>query len=294
MTEWQSSAGSPILAAAYANSGGVAVGSFRAYNQGGQYLDAYYTTMTGRLHLRASTNVSSATGLWLVPPDNTYPAGIFVDTQDVDTQAGYDARSGIAVWASPGGYGSSGLASAYGKPSVAAGGGSGPLAPGSWPRTWDRIVSAYSADTGATAPVGRLVLATDAFGYAAAPTGDTGSMAFYTGMYAGHRTDADGLAMTINPNHRVTIGQTNEPEGQLQVEAQGSTTVGLVVKGAVGQTADLTRWRDGAGAVLAVVDKSGNVGIGIATPETALHLGTGALKIGARVIADANGSYYAP
>ena len=38
---------------------------------------------------------------------------------------------------------------------------------------------------------------------------------------------------------------------------------------------------------------SGNLGIGTVTPEASLHVAWGALKIGSKVIADGNGSYYA-
>ena len=54
-------------------------------------------------------------------------------------------------------------------------------------------------------------------------------------------------------------------------------------------------FRDEANGVDRVIIRTdGNVGIGTMSPEAALHLGSGALKIGTRVIADANGAFYAP
>lgn len=62
-----------------------------------------------------------------------------------------------------------------------------------------------------------------------------------------------------------------------------STAIGL------GMDVDNTV-RAGAGLWLHAND---NVGIGTSTPEARLHLASGAIKIGARVIADSGGSYYA-
>jgi hypothetical protein len=42
------------------------------------------------------------------------------------------------------------------------------------------------------------------------------------------------------------------------------------------------------------IDASGRVGIGRATPDTMLHLDSGAIKIGGFVVADSGGSFYAP
>jgi hypothetical protein len=60
------------------------------------------------------------------------------------------------------------------------------------------------------------------------------------------------------------------------VASQRDASVALGIQGnSASQTANLTEWKNSAGTVLAVVDKSGNVGIGVPTPTAALHLEAG-------------------
>ncbi len=58
----------------------------------------------------------------------------------------------------------------------------------------------------------------------------------------------------------------------LMLTSQAVTDIPLVVTGAAGQSGNLTEWRDSSDSVLAVVDESGNVGIGTAEPFSALEV----------------------
>jgi hypothetical protein len=60
------------------------------------------------------------------------------------------------------------------------------------------------------------------------------------------------------------------------VASQRDASVALGIQGnSATQTANLTEWKNSAGTVLDVVDKSGNVGIGVTAPTAALHLEAG-------------------
>jgi hypothetical protein len=56
------------------------------------------------------------------------------------------------------------------------------------------------------------------------------------------------------------------------VAAMRSSSVALGVQGFSGQTANLTEWKNDAGTVLSVIDKSGNAGIGTSSPGSALDV----------------------
>ena len=60
------------------------------------------------------------------------------------------------------------------------------------------------------------------------------------------------------------------------VAAMRDASVALGIQANSGtQTANLTEWRNAAGSVLSLVDKSGNMGIGVASPTAYLHLKAG-------------------
>jgi hypothetical protein len=59
---------------------------------------------------------------------------------------------------------------------------------------------------------------------------------------------------------------------QLHVNSATSSTVGQIIRGASGQTADLLRVQNSTPTSMFVVDASGNVGIGTATPLAPLHV----------------------
>ena len=56
------------------------------------------------------------------------------------------------------------------------------------------------------------------------------------------------------------------PYGQVMIQPTATTTVGLAVRGAASQSANLQEWQNSAGTVLSVVDENGFVGAGTATP----------------------------
>lgn len=68
----------------------------------------------------------------------------------------------------------------------------------------------------------------------------------------------------------------------LMLTAQAATDIPLVVKGAASQSGNLTEWRNSSGTALVVVDESGNVGIGTASPTNKLDVG-GDIKVGGYV-----------
>ncbi len=71
---------------------------------------------------------------------------------------------------------------------------------------------------------------------------------------------ADGLVSISAVSTVPTAGS------QLQVTTAAAATKGLIVKGASAQSANLQEWQNSAGSALAVVDASGNVGIGTSAP----------------------------
>ena len=66
------------------------------------------------------------------------------------------------------------------------------------------------------------------------------------------------MAMNLDVNGKVGINQTI-PGAMLQIDANASTTKGLIVKGAAAQTANALEIQASAGTVLVAVDASGNI-----------------------------------
>jgi hypothetical protein len=73
----------------------------------------------------------------------------------------------------------------------------------------------------------------------------------------------NGFTQTFNNsviNGKVTIGPAALVNGQqLNVTSQSATNIGILIKGAASQTADLQEWQNSAGTVLAKVDSAGKL-----------------------------------
>ena len=69
---------------------------------------------------------------------------------------------------------------------------------------------------------------------------------------------------------RLSSSATNTEHVLLPIS--GSSTIGLSIQAASGQTADLQQWQNSSGDALVVVDSSGLVGIGTTTPSTLLDI----------------------
>jgi len=81
---------------------------------------------------------------------------------------------------------------------------------------------------------------------------------------------------------RLTLGAT----GNFLINGFSSATVGLTVKGATSQTANLSEWQNSAGTILSHFDKDGKLGIGtdaIVSPVTLHVRGAGSANVYERV-----------
>jgi hypothetical protein len=91
-------------------------------------------------------------------------------------------------------------------------------------------------------------------------------------------TGVQGLASSSGGT--ALSGFTGDP-GAIPIVAQGDT----------GQTANLQEWRDGSGTALSVVNASGWLGIGTASPQSVFHVNdTGPATTGPMIQADSNNS----
>ncbi len=90
------------------------------------------------------------------------------------------------------------------------------------------------------------------------------------GFYSGPTTHA----FKIGSTGRVGISNNpnSNPNAQLEIISSDTTTRTLRIRGAASQTANLTEWVNNAGDILNVVDSSGNVGIGTASPGVLLSV----------------------
>lgn len=95
-------------------------------------------------------------------------------------------------------------------------------------------------------------------------TGNNYSGAVFIGYSAGQNTTGDNQLVIANTNTATPlIGgdfsvKTLSFAGNTTITSQAVGTVGLIVKGAASQTADLQQWQNSAGTVLAKIDKDGN------------------------------------
>lgn len=98
---------------------------------------------------------------------------------------------------------------------------------------------------------------------------------FHTAILGGDRQTTT-LPAFINGN---TIANTG-----VLVQAQRDASVALAIQpNSATQTANLTEWRNSSGTAMSVIDKNGDLGIGLTAPTAALHLraGTATASIGA-------------
>jgi hypothetical protein len=112
-----------------------------------------------------------------------------------------------------------------------------------------------------TAPL-RLGTATDYFDYVQRNTNVWGwlsSPGIYTYSFDGS-------------NGRVGINTTATIAAQSEIDVNGSTTIGQIIKGAAAQTADLLQIQNSSTDKIMVVSSGGRVGIGTANPSILLHV----------------------
>ncbi len=74
------------------------------------------------------------------------------------------------------------------------------------------------------------------------------------------------------PVGNIHIGSTTDPSAMFKVSGNVTTEITAVIKAVASQTADLLQAQDSSGTALVVVDASGDVGIGAATPSAQLHV----------------------
>lgn len=79
--------------------------------------------------------------------------------------------------------------------------------------------------------------------------------------------------ISIDVNGKIGISASS-PGAQLEVDSAILTNIGLIVKGAASQTANLTQWQDSSATVLARVTAAGAVGLATTTPLGILHSST--------------------
>jgi len=73
---------------------------------------------------------------------------------------------------------------------------------------------------------------------------------------------ANSEAVRVINSGYVGINET-VPTAQLQINTSGTTVIGQIIKAAPSQTANLTEWQNSSGGVLASINSSGYLGIGI-------------------------------
>jgi hypothetical protein len=101
--------------------------------------------------------------------------------------------------------------------------------------------------------------------------------------YGGYFSSAGSFGIGVYGVATSTTGATyggkfvnNSSAGTaLYASAGNAATKGLVVQGAASQTGDLAEFQNSSGTALAVVNASGNVGIGVTSPGTNLQIGDG-------------------
>lgn len=80
---------------------------------------------------------------------------------------------------------------------------------------------------------------------------------------------ANGAAIAFETTENGTTSRVErmkiDHNGNILINGFSAATVGLTVKGAVSQSANLQEWQNSAGTVLDIIDASGRVGIGIST-----------------------------
>jgi hypothetical protein len=97
----------------------------------------------------------------------------------------------------------------------------------------------------------------------------------YTPLWIGRYGQARIFVDSNANGGNVGIG-TKTPGARLEADTGSASTVGAIIKGSSGQTADLFQVQDSTGASLMRLDKAGNVGIGTTTPGAKLQVNTSA------------------
>ena len=88
------------------------------------------------------------------------------------------------------------------------------------------------------------------------------------------------------------VGVETYLDARLSVLSDTASDIGLIVRGATAQTADLVQWQDVSGTVLGVVDENGYVGIGTDSPSNILDVAgeAGSVNIAATRYSDDTGA----
>jgi len=89
------------------------------------------------------------------------------------------------------------------------------------------------------------------------------------GKFSIKKTNNASAEFTIDTTGNVGIGTTT-PGAKLQIDTGATGTIGQIIKGFSGQTANLQEWQNSSGTVLSVVNSVGNVGIGTTSPSSKL------------------------
>lgn len=87
---------------------------------------------------------------------------------------------------------------------------------------------------------------------------------YITPSYATYMNVSNGTFSTTSP--ALTVKQT------AMFDSGAAGTIAVAIKGRTGQTADLQQWLDVNNSILGVVNASGNIGLGTASPQEKLHL----------------------
>jgi len=118
----------------------------------------------------------------------------------------------------------------------------------------------------------RLVLATnsDAIGITLYATGAAQDIRFFSGSTTERvRIDSAGNVGigTTNPGNLLSIGTLTTPDGtgKIAVSTGGANNKGIIIQAVAGQNVDLLQAQDSTGAVLASIDKVGNLTVKNAT-----------------------------
>lgn len=111
---------------------------------------------------------------------------------------------------------------------------------------------------------------------------------------AGVLNAISGAAVTgnLSVSGAAIIGSTSFTSGQLGVVATTSGVVGVVIKGAVSQTADLQQWQNSAGTVLSKISPTGAIRIGSSANGSSYVDIDGATNPFINIVADPVNGYY--
>jgi hypothetical protein len=101
--------------------------------------------------------------------------------------------------------------------------------------------------------------------------GSAGNNDIYIYNLASGAVRINNQAVYVTATNLVGVNEQS-PGAQLHVTSAAAATKGLIVKGASAQSANLQEWQNNAGTALAVVDASGNVGIGTTTMNDILNI----------------------